>query len=76
MYAAKNTKVLRYGKIPANGEEPSYGISFSTYPTLPIGTSTTAFNFSNTYNNQNGTERIIVYLVTNGCQSYPVDSGN
>ena len=59
-----------------NVNAPSYGISFVSYPRLPIGTSTTAFNFSNTYNNQNGTERIIVYLATNGCQNYLVDSGN
>lgn len=41
---------------------------------IPPGTSTITFTFDQTYERRDSTERIIIYLVTNGCQNFPIDS--
>ena len=43
--------------------------------TIPTGSSTIIFTFHQTYTRTDGTERIIIYLGTNGC-STPIDSSN
>lgn len=52
---------------------PFYSVPF-TSATLPTGTSTIAFTFTQSYTYQNGSERIYVMFWTNGCQNYVIDS--
>jgi len=52
----------------------SYNLNVSPY--LPNGTSTIIFTFHQTYDNLDGTERIVITFLTNGCQSYVIDSMN
>jgi hypothetical protein len=42
---------------------------------IPQGTSTITFRMHQTYDKTDGTERILIYLGTNGC-TYPIDSSN
>ncbi|MBM3125750.1 MAG: hypothetical protein FJZ87_11880 [Chloroflexi bacterium] len=44
------------------------------YPTIPIGDSVIRFTFHQEYTIADGTERIIIYLGTPGCEDYPIDS--
>ena len=46
------------------------------YPFIPPGDSTIRFNFNQSYNLTDGTERIIITIGTPGCTNYPVDSRN
>lgn len=43
---------------------------------IPTGTSTITFTFDQTYLQRDGTERIIIFFATNGCQSYPIDAND
>jgi len=52
----------------------SYNLNVSPY--LPSGTSTIIFTFHQTYDNLDGTERIVITFLTNGCQSYVIDTMN
>ena len=54
---------------------PSLTITLSTL-FLPTGTSTILFNFHQSYEVFDGSEQIFINLATNGCQSYPIDSGS
>jgi hypothetical protein len=46
------------------------------YPNIPVGTSEIRFVFHQPYDNQDGTERIMITISTPGCVNYPVDSRN
>lgn len=45
-------------------------------PTIPVGTSIVEFTFHQNYNILDGTERVIIYLLTPGCEGYLIDSKN
>ena len=54
-----------------------YASSYTVTPTnkyIPTGTSTITFTYHQSYDNPEGTDRIIIYLATNGCGGYPIDS--
>jgi len=53
---------------------PSLVITPSTNLSIPTGNSTILFAFHQSYDLLDGSERILVNLKTNGCQSYPIDS--
>ena len=44
------------------------------YPPIPQGASTIRFVFNQSYNNLDGTERILITIGTPGCVNYPIDS--
>jgi hypothetical protein len=46
------------------------------FPSIPPGESTIQFIFNQSYDNLDGTERIIINIGTPGCTNYPVDSRN
>lgn len=46
------------------------------YPFIPTGESIIQFFFDQSYDNPDGTERIIINIGTPGCTNYPVDSRN
>ncbi len=46
------------------------------YPSIPPGESIIKFIFSQNYNLEDGTERIIITIGTAGCVSYPIDSSH
>ena len=54
---------------------PFYSVPL-TSASLPIGTSTVAFTFTQSYTNPNGTERIYIMFSTNGCQGDVIDSSD
>jgi hypothetical protein len=58
-----------------NNNAPTFSVPFG-YAILPNGASSIVFTFPQAYANRNGTERIIINFLTNGCQNYPVDSSN
>jgi hypothetical protein len=41
---------------------------------VPTGSSTITFTFHQSYDNTDGSERILINLATNGCQNNPIDS--
>jgi hypothetical protein len=41
---------------------------------IPTGTSTISFRMHQSYDKTDGSEEIIIYLATNGCSSFPIDS--
>ena len=43
-------------------------------PYIPLGASTIRFGFDQSYDVQDGTERIIISLLTPGCEGYLIDS--
>jgi hypothetical protein len=43
---------------------------------VPQGTSTITFTISQSYDRFDGTERILIFLATNGCQNFPIDAHN
>jgi hypothetical protein len=43
-------------------------------PYIPTGSSVVRYNFNQTYDVQDGTERVIISLMTPGCEGYPIDS--
>jgi len=52
---------------------PSYTVTpFSS--TIPPGTSTIRFAFHQSYDNLDGTERIVILLSDSGCTNYVIDS--
>jgi len=54
-----------------------YAPSFNITPSglsIPTGTSTITFTFHQSYTRTDSTERILINLATNGCQTYPIDS--
>jgi Flp pilus assembly protein TadG len=52
-----------------------YSVPF-TSASLPTGPSTIAFTFTQSYDYQNGNERINIFFSTNGCQGYEIDSSH
>jgi hypothetical protein len=44
-------------------------------PVIPVGTSVIYFGFDQKYDVIDGTERVIISLLTPGCESYLIDSG-
>jgi len=46
------------------------------YPHIPSGESTIQFIFHQSYDQADGTERIIVNISNPGCTNYPVDSSH
>jgi hypothetical protein len=52
---------------------PSFYIP-AYYPHIPLGESVIQFVFDQSYDVQNGTERVIVNISNPGCINYPVDS--
>lgn len=42
---------------------------------IPPGTITISFAFHQSYDNLDGTERILINLLTPGCENNPIDSG-
>lgn len=73
--SALHLKSIMFGGQPWNGDiySPSAFIP-SYYPFIKTGTSTIEFNFGQSYDVLDGTERIIVTIGTPGCVNYPVDS--
>ena len=45
-------------------------------PVIPVGSSVVKFTFHQNYNIPDGTERVIIYLLTPGCEGYLIDSNN
>lgn len=45
------------------------------HPVIPVGTSVIHFGFDQKYDVINGTERVIISLLTPGCEGYLIDSG-
>lgn len=43
-------------------------------PVIPIGSSIIYFGFNQNYDNLNGTERVMISLLTPGCEGYLIDS--
>jgi hypothetical protein len=43
-------------------------------PVIPIGSSIIYFGFNQSYDNLNGTERVVISLLTPGCEGYLIDS--
>jgi len=46
------------------------------HPTIPPGVSKIRFRFHQTYDNPDGTERILINISTPGCVNYPIDSSH
>ena len=84
-----NDKSLRLLSATLNGtiiwnSGPTSNTTFSVLFTTPAGipaavgntptTVTIAFNFHQTYDNFDGSERIIINLTTNGCNGFIIDS--
>jgi hypothetical protein len=53
----------------------SYTITPSS-ATIPAGSSTITFTFHQTYTLPDGTERIFINIMNNGCQLYSIDSSH
>jgi hypothetical protein len=59
------------------GNFPGPSQSISEYhPRIPIGTSMIRFGFNQKYDILDGTERVIISLLTPGCEGYLLDSGS
>ena len=61
-----------------NASGPSITLAYvpSAGITLPVGSSTIVFTFHQSYDNEDGTERITMQFTNNGCQSYTLDSSS
>lgn len=72
---ALRLKQILYGTQPWSGDifAPSAFIT-AYYPFIPIGTSKIEFVFNRSYDNLDGTERIVITIGTPGCVNYPIDS--
>ena len=75
-----NTQTLSLTSISLSGQNWQGNIlAPSQYirdyrPYIPLGASTIRFGFDQSYDVQDGTERIIISLLTPGCEGYLIDS--
>jgi Flp pilus assembly protein TadG len=69
--ATMNSTTIWTGNID---KESSY--TFPTTASIPQGPSTITFYFDQTYDNLDGTEKIVITLTTPGCQGNPIDSSH
>jgi hypothetical protein len=80
-HSAGADKTLRLQQASLNGisfwNGNEYGPVLRITPSglsIPPGESTILFNFHQGYDVSDGSERVLIVLGTNGCQSYPIDS--